>query len=196
MPCVARVSTSLIEPLFSEVNWSSSLMRSRIGPTSRCTYFLLANGCVTKFTRFGSSPSQKFFDVGGGIGSLSPVTGPCDVEVLWSAGWLLELVCCASPGRARALLNSRVKNMRDFICYLLHWLIEGSLPPGRPSFATLRLCTLRAKAASLTSPQNALCTPKNCTKCAELFIPSSNRAKPASPNFQCSTSNPVGRFSV
>ena len=39
-------------------NSSSSLMRSRIGPTWRCTYFLLANGCVTRFARLGSSPSN------------------------------------------------------------------------------------------------------------------------------------------
>ena len=64
MPCWERLSTSWIFDVFSAVIWSSSFRRSLIGWVCRSTYFFLANGCVTRFTRFGSSPSQKSCEEG------------------------------------------------------------------------------------------------------------------------------------
>src|SRR5580698_307729 len=124
MPCVARASTSLIILLFSELSSSSSLIRSRIGPTCRCTYFLLANGCVTRFTRFGSSPSQKSLGVWGGSGSRSLAL--CDVEVALT----VELPCCANPGSASAETSMHT-NIEFFIVNSLLWRVAQK-PPLQP----------------------------------------------------------------
>src|SRR5579864_9444693 len=83
-----------------------------MGPTRRCTYFLLANGWVTRFTRLGSSPSQKPLVAGGGIGSRALL----DAGAVWSE---VELVCCASPGSATIVAKSRAKNIGCFIFDLL-----------------------------------------------------------------------------
>src|ERR1039458_1326183 len=150
MPCCARPSTSLIVLLFSEVNSSSSLMRSRMGPTWRCTYFLLANGCVTRFTKLGSSPSQKSLGVEGGSGSLSLALALCEAEaVAAGCGVEFESVCCATRGSAIAMNRSMDRNVRFFIFDFL--LPSGTLgAPLQPDgvFLTSRLCPQRAKRAS------------------------------------------------
>ena len=61
-----------------------------MGPTCRCTYFLLANGCVTRFTRLGSSPSQKSLGVGAGSGSSSLALALCEAEAV-AAGCALAV---------------------------------------------------------------------------------------------------------
>src|SRR5579864_5060191 len=112
MPCWARESTSLIALLFSAVIPSSSFTRSRIGTVKRCTYFLLANGCVTRFTKFGSSPSQKSLLLGGCSGSLLAV---CEAGGTCPDCGALELVCCADPGIATAADKSSAANICFFI---------------------------------------------------------------------------------
>src|SRR3954452_23772650 len=100
-------------------------MRSRIGVTWRCTYFLLANGCVTRFTRFGSSPSQKSFGRGEGRGSRS--------LALWVAPALAELeeetllVCCANAVSANRTTTS--SNMRYFISTFPRVELDSPLQP-------------------------------------------------------------------
>jgi hypothetical protein len=89
-----------------------------MGPTCRCTYFLLANGCVTRFTKLGSSPSQKSLGVEGGSGSLSLALALalCEAEAV-AAGCAFEFesVCCANPGSATAVNRSMDRNIRFFI---------------------------------------------------------------------------------
>src|SRR5450432_1782969 len=129
MPCCERESTSLIAVLLDAVISSGSFRRSLMGRVIRCTYFLLANGCVTRLTRFGSSPSQKSVAVCGGSGSstLSFV-----VEV---AGGAVVSLCCANPGRVRAenrnANKSDVVAMRIFILtYPFEW--RSSWDPLQP----------------------------------------------------------------
>src|ERR1035438_8867608 len=59
-----------------------------MGAGSRCTYFLLANGCVTRFTRFGSSPSQKLTGLSAGIGCRSAL---CEAEAVAGCAFLRAL---------------------------------------------------------------------------------------------------------
>ncbi len=90
-----------------------------MGPTCRCTYFLLANGCVTRFTRLGSSPSQKSLGVGTGSGSSSLALALCEAEGVAAGGALaVEMVCCANPGSASAADKSSVMNIRFFFIFL------------------------------------------------------------------------------
>src|SRR5713101_2269078 len=100
MPCWALPSTFLIILLLDAVNASSSLMRSRIGRISRCTYDLRANGWTKRFTALGSSPSQKSRLVVGLSGSLRAVSKLCEAGVRSAdaagCGLELELVCCAN----------------------------------------------------------------------------------------------------
>src|SRR5208337_87834 len=80
------------------VSSSSSLTRSRMGCTCRCTYPLLANGCKTSHAKPGSSPSQK---------SVWSLSAGCALE--------FELVCCANAGSASTVDKSSVVHMRFFI---------------------------------------------------------------------------------
>src|SRR5579864_305900 len=85
-----------------------------MGRVIRCTYFLLAKGCVTRLTRLGSSPSQKSVLVGAGIGS--------GLIAVWEAGLLwpesaagmeeLEFDCWDRPGTASAADRSSATKMR------------------------------------------------------------------------------------
>src|SRR5258707_10623614 len=119
MPCCERASTSLIEALLDAVISSSSFNRSLMGRVMRCTYFLLANGCVTRLTRFGSSPSQKSVAVCRGNGSST-------LSLVEVAGGAVELFCCANPGSVRAENRNTDKSddvaMRIFmLSYPFEW---------------------------------------------------------------------------
>src|ERR1035438_829163 len=108
-----------------------------MGAGSRCTYFLLANGCVTRFTRFGSSPSQKLTGLSAGIGCRSAL---CEAEAV--AGCAFELdVCCANPGSASAAHRNMGRTIRFFIFdFLLPSGTGGSTPARWESRLTYRLC--------------------------------------------------------
>src|SRR5215831_2667804 len=113
-PFCERPSTSLILFAFSAVISSSSLTRSRIGTVYRSTYFLLANGCVTRFARFGSSPSQKFV-------ALGAVRGSRSLCVAWLAAVDTEelvLLSCAHALSANAMQKIIDRNMQFFISNL------------------------------------------------------------------------------
>ena len=86
MPCQARASTSLVVLLLVAFTSSSSLIRSRMGSTRRCTYPLLANGCKMSHAKPDSSPSQK---------SVWSPSADCALD--------FGLVCCANAGRASSV---------------------------------------------------------------------------------------------
>src|ERR1700689_5987450 len=158
MPCVARASTSLIILLFSEDSSSSSLIRSRIGPTCRCTYFLLANGCVTRFTRFGSSPSQKSLGVCDGSGSRSLAL--CEVELeLVEVALPLELLCCANPGSASADTIMHTKILFFIFSSLLASGTKPSTPAGSASIDPLDCAPSGPNLQALHRFREAFCTP-------------------------------------
>src|SRR5579863_8901417 len=112
MPCCERASMSLIVAASEAVISSNSVSRSLIGRVIRCTYFLLANGCVIRLTRLGSSPSQKSVGVCGGSGSIMGVLVEVD-----DGG--VAVLCCAKPGIANTANRKSDKNdnvaMRIFI---------------------------------------------------------------------------------
>src|SRR5271165_2527740 len=121
---------------------SSSLRRSLMGRVSRCTYFLLAKGCVTRLARLGSSPSQKSVLVVGGSGSRF-------VVVAGVACWAVELFWASVDGKepnVRAATKSAVAS----------WGFMGTSMSDRASGLgsaqehisfNARFCTLDGKAA-------------------------------------------------
>src|SRR6266576_3250706 len=117
-------------------------MRSRIGVTWRCTYFLLAKGWVTRFTRLGSSPSQKSLGRGDASGSrslaLCVTVPPADFEDE------LLLVCCANAASAKRMIPAR----NTLILISTYSRVE--LPPG---WASLLLIDCAPRRPDLQAPR-------------------------------------------
>src|SRR5579864_6995055 len=137
-----------------------------MGPTRRCTYFLLANGCVTRFTRLGSSPSQKPLVAGGGIGSRPLV----DAGAVWSD---VELDCCANPGRARATDKKRIRNIGCFIFDLLPSDTSGDFRRMDIRHSTVD-CARSGPKLQVLHQYRMRFLRQQCCMCAELFIPAAN----------------------
>src|SRR5271165_700134 len=120
---------------------SSSFSRSLMGRVSRCTYFLLAKGCVTRLARLGSSPSQISPLLTGGSGSRFACVVDC-----WA---LVELFWASTDGNEP---NARVAIRSD----VASWGFMGTSVADRASvlgsaqehiYFNARFCTLDGKAA-------------------------------------------------
>src|SRR5690349_24360264 len=108
-----------------------------MGPTYRCTYFLVVNGCLTRLTKFGSSPSQKSFGRGEVNGSL-----PLAVET--AASPVGVLVCWAVAADANTSTSAKIM-LFLISTFPPEWL--NSTRPGTDS-VRLRFCMQSAQSAS------------------------------------------------